>query len=264
MPNWPGEFKKMASLFVANGTLQWGTQIATGSNAILNWLTTDAGAMNGIAAGSLNFMIIDNPSISLSPDGRTAKGRWNGLRFIGDGRGSTRIAGGIYENDYVLENGTWKYAKLHYWRQFDGDYEKGWRNSGNALLPVVPYHFTPDSVGVPIPAPSVPAPRTNQRPRTCSGVSKRSTTRTTSAICSIATAPTSTAGCGATSSISSPLTALSRFAGVGTFKGSAGIRQALEQTMGPEGLAQFILNEHPLWDTIAPSSRRTAYGSSKT
>jgi len=55
-----------------------------------------------------------------------------------------------------------------------------------------------------------------------------------------------------------------QIAGVGTFKGSAGIRQALEQTMGPEGLAQFILNEHPLWDTIAPSSRRTAYGSSKT
>jgi hypothetical protein len=39
-------------------------------------------------------------------------------------------------------------------------------------------------------------------------------------------------------------------AGVGTFKGSAQIRRALERTMGPEGLAQFILNEHPLWDTI--------------
>src|SRR5262245_61638497 len=58
-----GEFTKMASLFTANGTLQWGTQVATGTTAIHQWLTTDAGAMNGIKAGSLNFMIIDNPSI---------------------------------------------------------------------------------------------------------------------------------------------------------------------------------------------------------
>src|SRR5687768_16402443 len=29
-----GEFRRMASLFAANGTLQWGTDIATGSTAI--------------------------------------------------------------------------------------------------------------------------------------------------------------------------------------------------------------------------------------
>src|SRR5579871_3721264 len=46
-----GEFKKMASLFAATGTLQWDTQVATGSEAIQNWLTADAGAMNGVAAG---------------------------------------------------------------------------------------------------------------------------------------------------------------------------------------------------------------------
>jgi len=264
LPNWPGEFKKMASLFVANGTLQWGTQIATGSNAILNWLTTDAGAMNGIAAGSLNFMIIDNPSISLSPDGRTAKGRWNGLRFMGDGTGSTRIAGGIYENDYVLENGTWKYAKLHYWRQFDGDYEKGWRNSGNALLPVVPYHFTPDSVGVPIPAPSVPAPRTNQRAEDLFG--RIQALNDEDDVRNVQHSYGAYVDRRMWSDVVDLFTAdgTLQIAGVGTFKRSAGIRQALEQTMGPEGLAQFILNEHPLWDTIAPSSRRTAYGSSKT
>src|SRR5262245_23688007 len=50
-----GEFKRMASLFAANGTLQWGNQVATGSAAIEHWLTADAGAMNGIAPGSLNF-----------------------------------------------------------------------------------------------------------------------------------------------------------------------------------------------------------------
>jgi hypothetical protein len=259
-----GEFRKMASLFASNGTLQWGTEVAMGSSAIQDWLTTDAGAMNGIAAGSLNFMIVDNPSITLSPDGRTAKGRWNGLRFMGDGKGSTRIAGGIYENDYVLENGTWKLAKLHYWRQFDGDYEKGWRNSDNALLPVVPYHFTPDSVGVPIPAPSVPAPRTNQRAEDLFG--RIQALNDEDDIRNLQHSYAAYVDRRMWSDVVDLFTAdgTLQIAGVGTFKRSAGIRQALEQTMGPEGLAQFILNEHPLWDTIAPSSRRTAYGSSKT
>jgi hypothetical protein len=136
----------------------------------------------------------------------------------------------------VLENGTWKFAKLHYWRQFDGDYEKGWRNSDNALLPVVPYHFTPDSVGVPIPDPSVPAPRTNQRAEDLFGriqalndeddvrnlqhsygayVDRRMWSDVIDLFAADGTL---------------------QITGVGTFKGSAGIRQALEQTRVP-GLA---------------------------
>ena len=164
-----GEFKQMASLFAANGTLQWGDQTVTGRKAIQTWLTADAGAMNGIAPGSMNTTVIDNPIINLSAAGTTAQGRFDGIRLMGDGNGATRIDGGIYENDYVLEDGAWKIAKLHYYRQFDGNYANGWRNADGAMLPIVPYHFTPDSVGVPIPAASVPAPRTNQRPEDLAG-----------------------------------------------------------------------------------------------
>jgi hypothetical protein len=245
-----GEFKKMAALFAANGKLQWGDEVATGRKAITNWLTSDAGAMDGIAPGSLNFMIIDNPSINLSADGQTAQGRWNGLRFMGDGNGATRIAGGIYENDYVLEDGDWKIADLHYYRQFDGDYAQGWRNSDNALLPVVPYHFTPDSVGVPIPAASVPATRTNQRPEDLLG--------RTQALNDEDDVRNLQHSYGAYVDRRMWSDVVDLFAdngtltitGVGTFQGADGIRQVLEQTMGSEGLTQSILNEHPIWDTL--------------
>lgn len=245
-----GHFQRMAALFAADGTLQWGDEIATGRNAIQNWLITDAGAMNGIAAGSLNFMIIDNPSVTLAPDGRTARGRWNGLRFMGDGNGATRIAGGIYENQYVLEEGRWKYANLRYWRQFDGDYAQGWRNAGNALLPVVPYHFTADSVGVPVPEPSVAPPRARLQADDLHGriqaLNDEDDVRNLQ----------HSYGAYVDRRMWSDVVDLFaaggslHISGVGTFRGSDGIRQALVQAMGPEGLAQYILNEHPLWDTI--------------
>ena len=169
---------------------------------------------------------------------------------MGDGKGSTRIAGGIYENDYVLENGTWKFAKLHYWRQFDGDYEKGWRNSDNALLPVVPYHFTPDSVGVPIPDPSAPRRAPASGPRTCSGVSRRSTTRTTFATCSTATAPTSIAGCGATSLIASLPTVPSRLPAWARSRAAPASVRPWSRRWGPRGWPSSSSTEHPLWETI--------------
>src|SRR5262249_10833349 len=71
-----GEFKQMASLFAANGTLQWGDQTVTGRKAIQSWLTTDAGAMDGIKPGSMNTTMIDNPIVNLSADGHTAQGRF--------------------------------------------------------------------------------------------------------------------------------------------------------------------------------------------
>src|SRR5262249_23226375 len=73
-----GQFSKMANLFASNGTLMWGDQTATGKKAIATWLTTDAGAMNGINPGSMDTTILDDPEINLSPDGQTAQGRWDG------------------------------------------------------------------------------------------------------------------------------------------------------------------------------------------
>ena len=36
------------------------------------------------------------------------------------------LGGGIYENEYVNDNGTWKFSKLHYHVTFWGEYEQGW------------------------------------------------------------------------------------------------------------------------------------------
>ncbi len=73
--------------------------------------------------------------------------------------GKATIEGGIFENDYVRQGGVWKIAAAHYYPQYTGPYEEGWTNWGGGDLPIVPYHFDPDTAGVPIPAPVGAAPK---------------------------------------------------------------------------------------------------------
>jgi hypothetical protein len=243
-----GRWKDMAMLFSDNGTLQWGNETATGMTVIEAWLRKDAGNMDGIQPGSLNTLVAECPLVSLSVDGLTAKARWNGLRFMGDGLGGTRIEGGIYENEYVFSSGWWKFSFLHYYALYAGPYIGGWRNVGGAL-PIIPYHFTPDETGVPIP------PAVGEAPETAASLGdlairisqmndedevrnlqhsygyyldRRMWTDVVDLFVQNATI---------------------KIDGVGTYTGAVGVRQAMER-MGPEGLTQGILNDHPIFDTI--------------
>jgi hypothetical protein len=42
---------------------------------------------------------------------------------------------GLYENDYVREDGVWKIKRLNYMMQWQGDYETGWAH--------IPAHLQP-------------------------------------------------------------------------------------------------------------------------
>ena len=109
--------------------------------------------------GHLNTVLFLSPVITLNPDGRSAKGRWHALAMRGKYGESASWAGGIYENEYTLEDRTWKISKERYFPQYAGPYEGGWHNVKNdqgEQPKLVPYHYTPDRVGTPIP-PDVPA-----------------------------------------------------------------------------------------------------------
>ena len=149
-----GLWNEMGAVFIH------GAETVTGSTAIAKWLTArQGGGRQGLAPGALHFEVIDQPLANLAVDGRSARVRYNGLLLQGDGKDNTRIEGGIYENEYVRDGNTWKISVSHYWPQYDGSYARGWRNTGNADLPIVPYHFTLDETGIPLPAAPQPAPR---------------------------------------------------------------------------------------------------------
>ena len=145
--------------FVFDGMIQ-PEQAAKGPDAIATFLRTRyGGGKQGLSTGSLSSMFIDAPVVNLSPDGETAKARWQAIIFHGHD-GKARVEGGVFENDYARERGVWKIATMHYYPQYDGAYEVGWTNWGGGDLPVVPKHFDTETAGIPIPPPAGAAPET--------------------------------------------------------------------------------------------------------
>ncbi len=260
-----GRFAEMAELFAEDGALVWGTQglnagaPVVGREAIEDWLIADAGLMDGVRPGSLHTEINDNPVVSLSADGLSAKGRWGVMRFKGTGpvEGGTaeaRVDGGIYENEYVFRDGRWQISLLRFYPQYTGAYNTGWRSVNGQSLPVVPHHFTPTNAGTPVIWPTDEAPATSATVEELATRINRLNDE--DAVRNLQ----HTYGYYVDRRMWTDVVDLFAADGtytidnVGTAAGPAAIRQAHEDRDGPEGLVQGILNDRPQWDTIVEVS----------
>jgi len=114
----------------------------------------------GLADGRIYPHISMQPVVTLSADGQSGKGRWHIMAMLGGHGRSASWAGGVYENQYVRENGVWKMKEVRYLPQYSGRYEDpGW----TATREPTPFHFDAARVGkpvldVPVPAPSATPP----------------------------------------------------------------------------------------------------------
>lgn len=244
-----GLWDEMAALFAQDGSVVWGDQTYRGQREIARFLRQRLGGERGLAPGALHAEFIDDPLINLSVDGQSAQGRWMFLTMAGDGRGRSLIEGGILENDFILQDGRWKIATLRFFPQYTGDYDNGWSNAGGRELPQIPYHFSIDESGVPIPPAQGTAP--------ASGAT-------------LAALETRIAALNAEDSARNLQNAWGYYIdrrmwddvadlftadgsvelhGDGTFEGREGVLRAMG-TMGPAGLQQGDINDHPLFDTI--------------
>lgn len=99
------------------------------------------GPVHGLLLDHFQMMDI----ITIAPDRQTAKGRFHGVLFGGwhDDFQETReevmpqqfMEAGIYENDYVREDGVWKIKRLNYMMQWQDDELKGWGHTTAHLQP---------------------------------------------------------------------------------------------------------------------------------
>jgi len=134
-----GQWHAAAGLFSHDASYEFGQSgVYLGSAHIERALSLMGPA--GLAPGQLNNYVMAQPIIHVSDDNRSAKARWRSdVLLARDGQG--RWGGGIYENEYVNEHGTWKFSKLHYYVTFWGDYDKGWAAK--------PYPMDPPSSSIP-------------------------------------------------------------------------------------------------------------------
>src|SRR5262245_3461768 len=146
-----GLWTEMAALFADNAQLSYGKDNEQGRQAIQNYFLTKFGqGAHGLKPGGLHTQMVLRPLINVSSDGQSAKGRWWEFSMTGQFGVKAEWAAGIFENEYVRERGVWKISRLRYNPMFAGPYAAGWRNV-DADQKIVPYHFTPDETGIPVP-----------------------------------------------------------------------------------------------------------------
>jgi len=243
-----GDWDAAAALFSANASVDLGDGEASGRKAIRSALAQHFGAGHS-GHGDLHATLMLAPVLTLSADGESALGRWHEVGMFGGEGVTDNWTGGIYENAYVREGGTWRIAHLGYHRQFAGDYANGWKNV-LPDLPVVPYHYKAETVGAPAYAtaasgtvsPAIAAPQIAARAQRLADEDQvrnlqyilgyYQDRRMWDDVVDLF---------GPDGSWSSPE--------IGSYRGPEGIRAAIERE-GPAGLEHGDLNDHPMVDVL--------------
>ena len=145
-----GLWADLGDLLTENAAGQFAGESVVGRANLQKRLMTQAGrTAAGLADGQLNTHLILQPIVTLGPDGRTAKGTWHEVALLGSFGASASWRGGIYENEYVLDNGAWKISRVRYFEQYKGTYDD-YGHKAPATWGI-PYHFDALHVGVTIP-----------------------------------------------------------------------------------------------------------------
>jgi hypothetical protein len=215
----------------------------------------------GLAEGRLYPHILFQPVITLGPSGRTAKGRWRILAMLGGLGGSAIWYSGVYENEYVFDDGALKISVLHSEPKVTAAYTAaGWKDSGVH----VPFHYTaasvtalilPSAKPVTVATPSLAsfAVRVNQLARRATLLNDQVEV----------TNLQNTYGYAVDRKLWTQVVELFAPNGTmelglrGVYVGKASIRHALDQ-FGPQGIRERELNDHVYLQTlvsIAPDGR---------
>ena len=89
-------------------------------------------APDGLKQGLLMNHLQLQPIVHVEADGSTAKGRWRFLAEVGEWQKSQMWGAGVYENEYVKQNGVWKIRTLHAYFRMYTPYADGW---GKTAMP---------------------------------------------------------------------------------------------------------------------------------
>src|SRR5215475_9605365 len=141
----------VAELFASDGTMEIGLRgVYVGPTSIRRGLNAFGPA--GLAEGELNDHIHLQTIVTVLPDGRTARARGTEIGMTGPpalggvGGASSRRAlwsQSIYENEFVKQNGVWKFRAMHVYPRFIVDAEKGWAKDAQPA-PGPSTEFPPD------------------------------------------------------------------------------------------------------------------------
>jgi SnoaL-like domain len=145
----------VADLFADNGSFELGTSGAYVGRAHIRRLLEVLYGAPQLKTGELfehiNFAVV----VTLSGDGMHASARSSQLSMLGQNGEYARWEVGVYENEFVKEQGIWKLQVVHYYPRLSTNYDEGWAKDAKpapsplqTFAPDVPskatYHSYPD------------------------------------------------------------------------------------------------------------------------
>ena len=164
-----GRWNDLADLFAEKGIGHYPAG-DLGREAIRKLFLQEVGKGTlGLSEGMFYPHIMLQPVVTLAPDGKSAKGRWHVLAMLGNFGASAVWAGGVYENEYIFENGAWKIKDLHYYPQYSGLYEQSGWTADNGTIPI---HYDPALAGSPLSQITVDPSKT-EAPESLNGMGQR-------------------------------------------------------------------------------------------
>ena len=120
-----------ANLFTGNGTIEVGGHgVYVGKDRVLAYLKTNGKEFP--QDGKLFDQMQLQGIVDVAPDGKTAKGRWHMFSQEAEHGKYAHWGLGVFENDYVKQDGVWKIAKLHLYTTMYAPYKDGW---GKTAIP---------------------------------------------------------------------------------------------------------------------------------
>ena len=128
-----GMWNQAADLFESQGTIEIGLDgVYVGQERVRQYLFALGDGREGLRHGQLNEHLTLQPVVHVAADGNTAQGRWRALIMAGQLGKNAFWGEGVYENEYVKQNGIWKISKLHWYQTFMVPYAGGWAKNADS------------------------------------------------------------------------------------------------------------------------------------
>jgi hypothetical protein len=142
-------YEEACALFANDGAVRFLNGLYKGAAGVqrlyIDWFRkTFTKDHNGPIYGFLLDHLMLQDVVTVAPDRATARMRARALNMIGyhdkkpeplEHMPQQFWGGGIYENEYVRENGIWKIRLLNYVGRWQAPYEQGWAHSSGHLPP---------------------------------------------------------------------------------------------------------------------------------
>ena len=137
------QWDELADIFADNGSIEIAMRgVYVGKKSIRRNL--DLYGKQGIHYGVLHNHMQFQPVINIAPDGGTARMRSRAFSILGEYGKSGSWMGGVYENEFVKQDGVWRIRHDQVFNTYFAPYDQGWKDLQHYQPPGITASNPPD------------------------------------------------------------------------------------------------------------------------